>query len=190
MQLINTMALLQARSWNTSPLLIAEREGRADGCENLEKRRKVTAPSGERRFCMLVSLCVNWLFVHTQMPVKWCMLKRCHVSHSFMGSNAFVMGGMNFEAKSTMWMWSPMHYPRIKREETTVCTIQMVDTIGSKHKMCVFIWGIGMEEYYGSGKWMIRNNLDQFYRKKRLLFSFPCGQKKNIIGGECSLVSP
>lgn len=158
MQLISIMALLQvARSWNTSPLLVAEREVRAKDCENLEKRRKVAAPSGERRFCMLVSLCVNWLFVHTQVPVKWCMLKHCHASHSFMGSSAFVMSEVNFEDSSTTWMWSPMHCPRIKTEETTVCTIQMVNTVGSKHKMCVFILGVGMEKHCRSGKWVMRN---------------------------------
>lgn len=133
-------------SWNTLTLLIAAWEGRAEDCENLEKRRKVAGPSGGRGFCTLVSVCINWLFVHTEMGVKWCMFKHPCVSHNFMQSNAFVMSEVNFEPSNTTWMWSPMHYPRIKGEEDTVCTNQMVNAIQTKHKTCVFILGTGMKK--------------------------------------------
>lgn len=152
------MASLQVvKSWNTLSLLIAAWEGRAEDCENLEKRRKATVPSGGRGFCTLVSVCMSWLFVRTQMWVKRCMFKHPHVSRNFMPSNAFVMSELNFVPSNTIWIWSPMHYLRIKGEEDAVCTNQMVNAIQSKHKMRVFILGTGMKKYYWSGKWVIGN---------------------------------
>lgn len=63
-----------------------------------------------------------------------------------MQSNAFVMSEVNFEPSNTTWMWSPMHYLRIKGEEDTVCTKKMVNAIQTKHKTCVFILGTGMKK--------------------------------------------
>lgn len=156
MWLISVMASLQVvRSWNTLPLLIAAWEGRAEDCENLEKWRKATVPSSGRGFRTLVSVCINCLLVHTQTWVKWCVLKHPPVSHNLMASNAFVMSEVNFEPNSTRWIWSPMRYPRIKGKEDTLYTNQMVNTVQSKHKICVFI--LGMKKYYWSGKCVIRN---------------------------------